>query len=197
MKYLNYLLIIIAIIGGIYVVITKDDEIGLILKDLSLIITMLLPYIIEKLFKVKIDERIKFIYLAFVFCAQFLGTTLEWYNKINYFDKINHTLSGVLTAYASLVILHLFNKYEHDNVLFNIVWMISVTLAIAGLWEIFEYLANIIFGGDAQRVVATGVNDTMQDIIVAFLGSIMVALVYRFYNKNVLFTFTNSVKKID
>ena len=58
--------------------------------------------------------------------------------------------------------------------------MISITLAIASLWECFEYCANILFGGDAQRVATTGVNDTMQDIIVAFIGSIIVSLIYSF-----------------
>ena len=44
----------------------------------------------------------------------------------------------------------------------------------------FEYIANMLFGGDAQRVVTTGVNDTMQDIIVAFIGALIVSLVYIF-----------------
>ena len=68
--------------------------------------------------------------------------------------------------------------YDNKKVLFNIIWMISITLAVASLWECFEYVANIFFGGDAQRVATTGVNDTMQDIIVAFIGAIIVSAMY-------------------
>lgn len=78
------------------------------------------------------------------------------------------------------------------NKCFNIIYMICVTLAVVSLWEIFEYSSNILFGGDAQKVV-----DTMQDIIVAFIGSLFVCLIYGFYSTINIFNFTNSVKKID
>ena len=54
----------------------------------------------------------------------------------------------------------------------------------AGLWETFEFVCNILFGGDAQRVVATGVNDTMLDMIVAFIGASLFSLGYYLKEKN-------------
>ena len=195
-KYINYLLCLIAIIGSFYIIFTRVNTIGILLKDLSIIVTITLPYIIQKICKVKIDDKLIFIYILFIFFAHFLGVTVELYNSINYLDKINHTLSGVLTAYISLLILYLMHKYDNKSKGFNILWMISITMMIAVGWEMFEYIANIFFGGDAKRVVLTGVNDTMQDMIVAFLGSLMVVIVYLFYNKSNLFDFTNSIKKI-
>lgn len=194
-KYINYLLCVVAVIASIYIIITKDTALGIILKDLSIILTIPLLYYIDLLFKIKIDEKIKFIYILFVFSAHFLGATVELYNKIECFDKINHTLSGVLTAYFSLILLNILNKYDSKSKLFNVIYMISVTLAVAAIWEIFEYTANIIFGGDAQRVLLTGVNDTMQDIIVAFLGSIMVCVMYLFYSEKDIFKFRNVIKR--
>ena len=176
----NILLVIIAVIGSYYYVFTRDDQLGLILKDASILITITLPYIIEKIFKTKISIVIKTTYIVFIFIAQFLGVTVELYNHISWFDKFTHWLSGIITALLSLSLLSKFKLYNKKNVLFNIIWMISITLAIASLWECFEYGANILFGGDAQRVATTGVNDTMQDIIVAFIGSIIVSLIYSF-----------------
>lgn len=196
-KYINYLLCLIAIIGSFYVIIVKDTEVGVILKDVSIIVTITLPYILEKIFKIKIDNKLKFIYILFVFCAHFLGATIELYNKVSWYDKLCHTLSGVLTSYGALLILTVTKKCNTKNKFFSIICMICFTLAIAGLWEIFEYTANILFGGDAQKVVQTGVNDTMQDIIVALIGSFFVSLVYIFYSRLNIFDFTNSVKKID
>lgn len=176
----NILLVIIAVIGSYYYVFTRDNQLGLILKDASILITITLPYIIEKIFKAKISIVIKTTYIVFIFIAQFLGVTVELYNHISWFDKFTHWLSGIITALLSLSLLSKFKLYDKKNVLFNIIWMISITLAIASLWECFEYGANILFGGDAQRVATTGVNDTMQDIIVAFIGSIIVSLIYSF-----------------
>ena len=176
----NILLVIIAVIGSYYYVFTRDNQLGLILKDASILITITLPYIIEKTFKTKISIVIKTTYIVFIFIAQFLGVTVELYNHISWFDKFTHWLSGIITALLSLSLLSKFKLYDKKNVLFNIIWMISITLAIASLWECFEYCANILFGGDAQRVATTGVNDTMQDIIVAFIGSIIVSLIYSF-----------------
>lgn len=176
----NILLVIIAVIGSYYYVFTRDDQLGLILKDASILITITLPYIIEKIFKTKISIVIKTTYIVFIFIAQFLGVTVELYNHISWFDKFTHWLSGIITALLSLSLLSKFKLYNKKNVLFNIIWMISITLAIASLWECFEYGANILFGGDAQRVATTGVNDTMQDIIVAFIGSIIVSFIYSF-----------------
>lgn len=178
LKIINYLLIAVAVIGSYYFVFTRDKEVGLILKDASIIIIITMPYIIELVFKKKIKDSIKFMWIIFIFLAQFLGATVEVYNKIEYFDKFTHWLSGIATALLSLMLLKYLKMFDKKNKAFNIIWMLSVTLAIAASWEIFEYTANLLFGGDAQRVALTGVNDTMQDIIVALLGGIIASIIY-------------------
>ena len=75
--------------------------------------------------------------------------------------------------------------------------MIIFSLAVAALWEMFEYTCNILFGGDAQMVAKTGVNDTMQDMIVAFIGSMITSLIYYFNSNTSLFSFMNAIKKVD
>lgn len=183
LTFINIVLILVSIIGSFYFVFTRDDQLGLILKDVSIIITITLPYIIEKLFKTKIDIDTKFAYIIFVFMAHFLGATCELYNKIYWFDKFTHTLSGVLTAYAAILLLKHLKKYNKKDRFFNVLFIIAFTLMIASFWEMFEFTANILFGGDAQKVASTGVTDTMMDIIVAFLGSVLYSIVYLFFNK--------------
>lgn len=183
LTFINIVLILVSIIGSFYFVFTRDNQLGLILKDASIIITITLPYIVEKLFKIKIDINTKFAYIIFVFMAHFLGATCELYNKIYWFDKFTHTLSGVLTAYAAILLLKHLKKYNKKDRFFNVLFIIAFTLMIASFWEMFEFTANILFGGDAQKVASTGVTDTMMDIIVAFLGSILYSIIYLFFNK--------------
>lgn len=181
-KRVNILLILIAIIGSIYIVLTKDQSLVLILKDLSIIVTISALYIIQKIFKIKIGEGINFIYILFIFMAHFLGVTLELYNKIYWFDKFTHFLSGIVSGFAAIYILIKFKK--NKNLLFGVLFIISFSMMIASAWEIFEYLSSYYFHLDPQKVAATGVSDTMGDMIVAFLGSILVSICYYFEHKD-------------
>ena len=196
MKKINYLIYLITVIGTIYAIIFIDNNLVSYLKDIGLIIVMLLPLILN-LFKNKIKDNLVFVYSLFIFSAGFLGVTLRLYSVIPGFDKLNHTLSGVFTSFLALLILSLMHKFEARERLYNILYMIIFSLAIAALWEIFEYVCNILFGGDAQMVLKTGVNDTMQDMIVAFMGSIITCLIYYFRYNTSLFSFKNVIKKVD
>lgn len=177
-KIVNILLIIVSIIGSSYFIITRDRQLDLILKDASIVFTITLPYIIEKIFKIRINEEVKSIYILFIFMAHFLGVIVELYNMIYCYDKITHFLSGIVSALVAFIILIKTDKYEEKSILFNIIYILAITMLIASCWEVFEYVANIFFGGDAQRVALTGVNDTMQDMIVALLGAILTCIMY-------------------
>ena len=180
-KKINISLILIAVIGTLYFVFTRDTNIVLILKDISIIVTISALYIIRKLFKIKISEVINLTYIIFIFMAHFLGVICELYNYIYWFDKFIHFLSGIVTAFVAIYLLVKFRKDK--NMFFDILVIISLTLAVAAFWEIFEYVASFYFQMDPQKVLTTGVSDTMGDIIVAFLGSILVSMCYYFENK--------------
>ncbi len=177
-KKINFLLVVTSIIVSLYFVFTRDYKLGLMLKDASIIITITGIFFIEKIFKIKINDGLKFAYILFVFVAHFLGANVELYNKIYWFDKFTHFVSGILTTFVAIFILV---KNKHNkNLVFNILFLIFFSLAIAALWEIFEYLSSYYLNLDPQRVALTGVSDTMGDIIVAFLGAIMVSICYYF-----------------
>ncbi|MDO4963738.1 MAG: hypothetical protein Q4E75_06575 [bacterium] len=180
-KKINLLIILVSLFGSLYFVFTKDNSFVLVLKDLSLVFTINLLYIISFIFKFKINDNIHFIYILFIFLAQFIGVTCEMYNYISWYDTFTHFLSGILTGVLALIVL---NKLKiNKNILFNILFIITFSVFIAVLWEMFEYVSSILFNVDPQKVLTTGVNDTMKDIIVAFLGSILVSMYY-FFKRN-------------
>lgn len=186
MRKINILLKVVSIIIGLVVGINQiinDLPTGEIFISFSLIIIVLIPNILRK-FNLKISPSIEFIYLLFVFLAQTLGSVLNFYQTFYFYDKVVHFLSGVFSSFVGVFILVKFGKYNEKNVAFNCVMIIFTVMAIAGFWEIFEFTANLIFGGDAQKVVATGVNDTMTDIIVALLGSILICISYLYEQEN-------------
>lgn len=180
-KKINIILILTSILGSLYFVFTRDNNIVLVLKDLSIIITINALYIIKKIFKINISDAVIFIYVLFIFLAHFLGVTCELYNAIYWYDKFTHFLSGVLTSFGAILLLKKFKK--NGNIAFSILFIIAISLMVASLWEIFEYLSSFYLGVDPQKVVQTGVTDTMGDIIVAFLGSILVSIGYHYEYK--------------
>ena len=181
MKKINYLLICIVLICSMFTVATELDKgIVIVLKDSSIILTIILPYILKKIFKLDINETLIFIWIIFIFLAHYLGVALEFYNKWPGFDKVTHFVSGILSGYVAVLVL---NKEKLQKKLFNVLFIVSFTWFCAGMWEVFEFTCNYLFGGDAQKVLETGVSDTMWDMIVAFIGSVIVSAIYYFKKK--------------
>nr|DAW91251.1 MAG TPA: putative membrane protein [Bacteriophage sp.] len=148
-----------------------------ILVCLSLYLIIFLPRIVRK-FSSKVNDLIELIFLLFILFAQLLGSILHFYGIIYWYDSFMHYISGILTSFLAVIILILFNKYDDNDKVFNVIFILSITLMVASLWEIFEFTTDNLLGGDAQRVVATGVTDTMKDIICALLGSILFSFCY-------------------
>lgn len=148
-----------------------------ILVCLSLYLIIFLPRIVRK-FSFKVNDLIELIFLLFILFAQLLGSILHFYGIIYWYDSFMHYISGILTSFLAVIILILFNKYDDNDKVFNVIFILSITLMVASLWEIFEFTTDNLLDGDAQRVVATGVTDTMKDIICALLGSILFSFCY-------------------
>ena len=164
----------------------KDYNIGAssrFLADLSMILVLFIPKIIRKIFKIKITDTMEFTYVIFVILAQFLGSVVNLYNMTSWYDLFTHFLSGVLTTFLALVIMNWLGVYKEKNKWFNVLFMICFTFMVASIWEFTEYISDVIMKTDVQHVLDTGVSDTMEDMLIAFLGSIIVAVSYVFDNK--------------
>lgn len=173
------LIVLLCIFGvGYAIPCIIDGDLYEVLIRLSIILTAFIPMILRKLFHMHITPLVEIFYLLFIFLGHFLGSIVGLYNTVNNFDKIVHTISGVLTGLVALLLLRNMNKYQSSAILFNIIFILSLTLAVAGVWEIFEYVNDIIFKANAQHVLETGINDTMLDIIVAGIGGIIVSIIY-------------------
>lgn len=128
------------------------------------------------LFKFKIVHQLNFVILMFSMLGHTLGSALEFYRWIPYFDKFVHMLSGVFVSILCLG-LYLCIRVDAPRVcqerLLAVLFVFFGSMAVAGLWEICEYFVHAITGRDVQNVAATGVSDTMQDMIVCMVGTVL------------------------
>ena len=141
-------------------------------KNITLLlfcIYLVLPFVF------KIKPVITLLYLIFGFIAIFLGSQLHLYKTTSWFDAMTHFIWGVLSGFMALFILDKLKMFEQKNMLFNVLFIFVFSLATSGLWEIFEFTIDNLLGEDMQRR-ATGVYDTMKDIIVTLFGNVLFIL---------------------
>lgn len=122
--------------------------------------------------KYKINDKTNFVYIIFIIFAHFFGVILRFYDKILYYDKVIHFLFGFIASYV------LINFINYKSTTKTTISIIILTIFLATMWEIYEYICSLIFNVDPQNNLTTGVNDTMQDIIVAFIGTCLFNLCF-------------------
>ena len=119
------------------------------------------------------------------------------------YDKIVHTLSGVLASFSAKEILDYFydgkeiitqsNKstLSHSSSIktsnrsmikrrfyssgFAFIFIVCFVVFTAAMWECYEFSYDKLFGGHMQELNAPGIDDTMGDIISASLAGTITA----------------------
>ncbi len=156
------------------------DPKGRAFTCLLTIVPAVLPYIIECITHKRIGNITMLIYTIFVFYAAFVGSVLSVFKFSDIYDKIAHTLFGYLGSYIGLWIgINFVDKKAHP-------WKVAVicilfTMACASFWEIFEFSGDTFFGQTAQGYPVNGitdVTDTMMDICVTLIGSLVFQVQY-------------------
>lgn len=139
-----------------------------------------LPAIIERTFRITLPVEVDLLLTIFIFAHFVLGEFANYYNRIWWWDLLLHASSGILIGMVGFVIIYFFLFTSRVTANPALVSLFSVTFSVAAatLWEIFEFLMDQLFGFNMQK---SGFNDTMTDLIVAFLGACVVGIgVYRY-----------------
>lgn len=187
MKKINNAIIFIISLAAICFFV-KDINIGQndrLASDITVPLVLLLPRIFKRILKLNINDEMELIYIIFIVLAHFLGSVVNLYKYIWWYDLFAHFLSGMLTSILALVIMNWMGVYKEKNVTFNIIFIISFTLMVASIWEFFEYGADTLLKLNVQHSIETGVSDTMEDMLVAFLGGIILSIIYFIEEKKI------------
>lgn len=110
--------------------------------------------------------------LVFIFFAMYLANVMNFY-AFEFYDKILHFASGVLLAFYGLILFVYLCGSEEDSGVRSMAFVVVPFLfavACAGVWEIWEFATDSIFGLTAQN---GSLNDTMWDIITGTVGGMI------------------------
>lgn len=187
-KIISNLVRISIIIIAIFQIINKQYEnLGI------LAITMLLTFydvLVEKLLKIKLDNKLKNSITLFIFGAQCLGSVLDFYGKFLWWDTMLHTISGVIFYFVGTTIIEqMSKKYGNQNINKIIVISFGICFALASgvVWEVFEYGVDTFLGQNMQitegLIGREAIKDTMIDLISVTGGTIAITILDSFLRK--------------
>lgn len=128
-----------------------------------------------RLLRLKRSGGLDLLIMGFVTLAYPLGACIDLYRRIPGFDKLAHGLSGVFVT-VLCVALFIFLKpgrtLSPADVPLALTFAFFGSMAAAGLWELGEYAVSAIVRMDLQRVMSTGVADSMNDMLVCMAGTL-------------------------
>lgn len=187
-----YLLLMIAL-TVLYAVRGDGYHLGTCLGALAVPAAMAVFY---RLTRLKVVHQIDFIILLFTLLAYPLGSCLDFYARFPGYDKLVHMLSG---AFVSLLCILLYcmlkpgHRVEGRDLALAALFTFFGSMAVAGLWELGEYALSFITGRDLQKVIGTGVGDTMQDMLVCMIGTLATLPVLRPLSRGTHNAFTGPI----
>ena len=129
-------------------------------------------------------------YLIFLYCAIFLGEFADAYNRVYFWDTLLHCSSSLASGFVGFMFISVLNGDEHLvfrlSPKFVALFAFAFSVSVGGLWEIYEFLMDGIFGLNMQKFILPdgtvlsghlALTDTMEDIIIDIIGALIASAI--------------------
>ena len=160
---------------GILLMLVIGNWEAFFINILALVLTFA-PHFVSRRYGIKLPMDYLFVIVLFIYASMFLGSAIDAYDRFFWWDAVLHIASGVVLSFAAFLVL--FTLYRDKKLKASpfiiALFTFSFGLALGGVWEIFEFAVDQIFGTNMQR---NGLSDTMWDLIVDAIGSLAIAWV--------------------
>lgn len=141
-------------------------------------VLMMVPTILKHKYKIYIPFEFNFAIVLFLFLTLFLGGLRNFYTRFSWWDGLLHFQSGLLLGVIGFLLVYILNEQKSPKLAmspgFVSFFSFCFSVALAGLWEIYEFLGDSWFGFTMQE---SGLPDTMGDIIVNAIGALIVSII--------------------
>ncbi|NOU86723.1 hypothetical protein GC102_13190 [Paenibacillus sp. LMG 31460] len=153
------------------------------LQAILIVAVLLIIRIVVKFTKTTMFAALRFSVLLFIFITMFLANEFGFYSVIPYLDKIEHIFSGLILCFVGLLIYMKASKGEKTaapNAKVAVWFCLFFSIAMAGVWEIYEFTTDGLFGLHSQF---GSLVDTMTDIICGTIGAVVTCIYLAFKAK--------------
>lgn len=168
----------------------REDYILMLLQCLLGIVAILVPVRMMRRWDIQIPRVMFLMYIAFLYCAIFLGEVQSFYYNVPHWDTLLHICSGAMLGSLGFSMIAIFNNTERIPMnlspLFVAAFAFCFALALGGIWEIYEFTADCVLGTNMQKfalddgtplVGQAALGDTMKDIIVDAIGALVTSVI--------------------
>ena len=172
-----FLLCLSCIIFAFYYGFVSDPN-SRIIPSICIAVLSLVPLFIELIFRKKFNNVVFLAIEIYLIFAGLIGSVLNVYYLVAWYDIIIHTLMGYLVALCGIFVISRIGNYKKMNALLVATFCLCFSLAIEVLWELFEWGADNLFNQTMQgeKIVGLGeplVGDTMLDLLCNTIGSFL------------------------
>jgi hypothetical protein len=144
---------------------------------------MLLPILLKPRLAGHVPHEVQIFVIGFVFATLFLGEVRDYYERFWWWDLLLHGTAGLLLGILGFMIVYVLNENErvdmHMRPSFLALFAFCFSQAIGAIWEIFEFAMDELFGLTMQKPMlgdASGLTDTMWDLIVNAIGAAIISV---------------------
>lgn len=132
---------------------TSSQALLIILQCSGGLVLAVAPYLLEKLFHIKLAFPIRFALEIFGVMGIVLGEGFRFYYRLDCWDDILHFASGFGVAFLGASTISNLNKKSESQHRIAIAIGIGVLLSfsVAFVWELFEYSMDVIFKTNMQK----------------------------------------------
>ncbi len=169
---------------------SDSDYLLMLMQCILGLITIHLPSILERKLRFELPSLLYTFYIIFLYCAIFLGEVRSFYYLVPQWDTVCHFCSSMMMGFFGLMVVTILNRDKHLSVslspFFVCLFAFCFSVALGSIWEIYEFAADGLFGMNMQKfTLADGtllvghaaLADTMKDIIVDVLGSLLASVI--------------------
>lgn len=224
LKRLYYALFIITIVLGIgnimYLWWQTDTTLNTLffctIQYVAILLILTFPIVLRKRFMIHIPLMITVMCAIFGFVAMVMGDGLNFYSKYSWWDSVLHLFSGSVLAFVGLWIISIIFEKSPQVVLGNrfflAFYVLLFSLSCGVIWEICEYTYDAFLGTNTQQFMATttasipspediplcgheALGDTMKDLILDLVGSLLVSIYVFFQHKKMITMHHTAIEK--
>lgn len=127
----------------------KKDTNSTFMSVLS-VLYVFIPNIAEKLFKFRIQPSLYVFILIYAICP-LLGYAYNFYHHVHWWDDIMHGFAGIIFAMLGAYLPYVLSKKKRCSVALCAFCAFFFSVAISGLWELWEFTSDSLFHTDMQK----------------------------------------------
>lgn len=141
-------------------------------------VTSLLPLFFELITRKRLSNAVFLVVNVYILFAGVIGSALNVYYLISWYDILIHCIMGYLVAMLGLFFLCKLKDQDKMKAITVALFCLFFSLGIELIWEIFERILDVFFNQTAQGPKIDGTNaplvtDTIQDLICNFSGAFL------------------------